>query len=71
MCIRILLVYLVCLMIVKHSAIFEQGIFGSGTWGRIIIIITLFYRFLSIAFVPGILILWFSEKLVTTNKEKN
>jgi hypothetical protein len=68
MCVRILLVYLVCLMIVKYSAIFEQGIFGSSTWGRIIIIITLFYRFLSIAFVPGILILWIYEKLVTEKK---
>jgi len=71
MCIRILLVYLVCLMIVKHSAIFDQGIFGSGTWGRIIIIITLFYRFLSFAFVPGILILWIYEKLVTEKKVKH
>ena len=71
MCIRILLVYLVCLMIVKHSVIFEQGIFGSSTWGRIIIIITLFYRLLSIAFVPAILILWITDKFVISNKGKN
>ncbi len=71
MCLRILLVYLVCLMIVKYSAIFDQGIFGSGTWGRIIVLITLFYRFLSFAFVPGILILWLSEILVTAKKDKH
>ena len=71
MCVRILLVYLVCLMIVKYSVIFDQGILGSGTWGRIIGLITLFYRFLSFAFVPGLLILWISEKLVTTKKDKH
>lgn len=70
MCVRILIVYMVCLMIVKYSVIFEQGIFGSGIWGKIIVVVTLFYRFLSISFVPGIIILWISEKLVTTSKDK-
>jgi len=71
MCIRILVVYLVCLMIAKYSVIFEQGLFGSNIWGRIVIVIIMFYRFLSIAFVPGILILWISEKLVTASKDKH
>ena len=71
MCVRILIVYMVCLIIVKYSLIFEQGIFDSGIWGKIIVVVTLFYRFLSISFVPGIIILWLSEKLITTSKDKH
>jgi hypothetical protein len=62
MCVRFLAIYLI-LFIVKHSPIFDTGLNPKHVISVLMIGIIVLYRFLSIAFVPAILILWISEIL--------
>jgi hypothetical protein len=60
-CIRILLMYWFFLFVVTHTAVFDYGV-TKGKINLILSFIVMFYRFLSIAFVPGVLVLWFFER---------
>ncbi len=63
MCVRFLAIYLILLFIIKHSPIFDTGLNPKHILSTLIIGIVVMYRFLSMAFVPAILILWISEIL--------
>ena len=63
MCVRFLTTYWILLFIIKHSPIFDTGLNPKHILSVLIIGIVVVYRFLSMAFVPAVLILWISEIL--------
>lgn len=63
MCLRFLAIYWISLFIIKHSPIFATGLNHKYIFSILIIGFVVMYRFLSMAFVPAILILWVSEIL--------
>lgn len=63
MCLRLLAIYWILLFIVKHSPIFDAGLNPKQVISIFIISIIVMYRFLSIALVPAILVLWVYEIL--------
>lgn len=60
-CIRILLIYWIFLFVATHTAMFDYGI-TKGKLNLLVSVVVMLYRFLSISFVPGILVLWFFER---------
>jgi len=61
LCIRLLLVYVVFLCIAKCTGVFNTEITKSRLHAFVALVIMI-YRFLSISFVPAILVLWFFDQ---------
>ena len=60
-CLRFLLIYWIFLLIAKHSSVFNTGMVPEDKWTVLVVSIVVIFRFLCIAFVPGILVLWIFE----------
>lgn len=57
---RILLAYWVFLFVAINTSVFYYGV-TKGILNISVSVLVMFYRFLSITFVPAILVLWFFE----------
>ncbi len=68
-CIRILLIYWVFLFIATHTTVFEYGV-TKGKMNMLVSVIVMVYRLLSMALVPGLLILWIFEVLKPATDRK-
>lgn len=68
-CIRILLLYWVFLFIATHTSVFDEGV-TKGKMNILISVAVMLYRFLSISFVPGILVLWFIERKIISKRRR-
>ncbi len=60
---RFLLIYWIFLLIAKYSSVFKTGMVPEDKWTVLVVSIVVIFRFLCIAFVPGILVLWIFELL--------
>jgi len=70
-CLRFLLTYLVFLLIAKYSSVFNTGIIPKDIWSTGIVAVLVMYRFLSIFFVPFILVLWIFEVIEKILESRN
>ncbi|UCC95264.1 MAG: hypothetical protein JSW40_00525 [Candidatus Omnitrophota bacterium] len=60
-CLRLILIYLIFLFIAKNSSIYQTGIIPEDLFSIFIAVFLVAYRFLSIVFVPVLLVLWMGE----------
>ena len=66
-CLRIILLYILFLFLAKYSYIFRTGFIPKEILSTIIAVCLILYRFLSIAVVPAVLIIWVLENISNKN----
>ncbi len=70
-CLRILLIYWIFLLIAKYSRVFSVGLNPQSIGNLVIAGIVVVYRFLSIAYIPALLVLWIFEILQKPLEKEN
>ena len=60
-CARFVITYYVVLLIAKNTSFYNSGMVPRNVLTVVIAVLLVVYRFLSVAFVPALLILWLSR----------
>ena len=61
---KIILIYFILLQIAKYSYVFQSGFLPGDLLDIVLLMAVLFYRLLTILFVPILLVLWAADKYI-------